>query len=119
MAPPYSRPRCRPALLVDNSAGLLQSTFPDGRLRRAEVAQSVEHSTENAGVTGSIPVLGTIQSANSPDHRTQRTTDRDYGPPTTDYALTRDSSNTRGPGPSSRRGSDRSPSPHSRARPSP
>src|SRR5678815_4675326 len=26
----------------------------------AEVAQSVEHSTENAGVTGSIPVLGTI-----------------------------------------------------------
>ena len=26
---------------------------------RAEVAQSVEHSTENAGVTGSIPVLGT------------------------------------------------------------
>ncbi len=27
--------------------------------RHAEVAQSVEHSTENAGVTGSIPVLGT------------------------------------------------------------
>jgi hypothetical protein len=28
-------------------------------LPRAEVAQLVEHSTENAGVTGSIPVLGT------------------------------------------------------------
>src|SRR5205823_13773344 len=26
---------------------------------RAEVAQSVEHSTENAGVAGSIPALGT------------------------------------------------------------
>src|SRR5258705_8857146 len=34
---------------------VLSSTIP-----RAEVAQSVEHSTENAGVTGSIPVLGTI-----------------------------------------------------------
>jgi hypothetical protein len=34
----------------------------DGIMRvlpRAEVAQLVEHSTENAGVTGSIPVLGT------------------------------------------------------------
>ena len=33
---------------------VLPSTVP-----RAEVAQLVEHSTENAGVTGSIPVLGT------------------------------------------------------------
>ena len=32
--------------------------------RRAEVAQLVEHSTENAGVTGSIPVLGTNSIAN-------------------------------------------------------
>jgi hypothetical protein len=27
---------------------------------RAKIAQSVEHSTENAGVGGSIPPLGTI-----------------------------------------------------------
>jgi hypothetical protein len=30
------------------------------RDRHAKVAQSVEHSTENAGVGGSIPPLGTI-----------------------------------------------------------
>ena len=40
-----------------NLISLLFSPLPNGR---AEVAQLVEHSTENAGVTGSIPVLGTF-----------------------------------------------------------
>ena len=45
--------------LVDGSGGLLLSGFARQPLACAEVAQLVEHSTENAGVTGSIPVLGT------------------------------------------------------------
>ena len=34
--------------------------WPITQANQAKVAQSVEHSTENAGVAGSIPALGTF-----------------------------------------------------------
>jgi hypothetical protein len=48
------------AALIDTLAGLVVHYAPlAGTRTLAKVAQSVEHSTENAGVGGSIPPLGT------------------------------------------------------------
>jgi hypothetical protein len=40
--------------------GLTKNTLHAILCPRAKIAQSVEHSTENAGVGGSIPPLGTL-----------------------------------------------------------
>jgi hypothetical protein len=48
------------ATLIDTLARLVVHYAPSaGTITLAKVAQSVEHSTENAGVGGSIPPLGT------------------------------------------------------------
>ena len=54
-------PRGRPTRL-DRLAAILYGLPPLPRLR-AQVAQLVEHATENRSVGGSIPPLGTIPSS--------------------------------------------------------
>jgi hypothetical protein len=53
-----------PAATLDSrKSSLYNRAFAQARLNArkwAQVAQSVEHCTENAGVGGSIPPLGTI-----------------------------------------------------------
>ena len=46
---------------LDRPAGILYGLGLPQRLPRAQVAQLVEHATENRSVGGSIPPLGTIQ----------------------------------------------------------
>ena len=56
----------RSPFLELNKAVRLDSTPRISRLSlRGEVAQLVEHSTENAGVAGSIPALGTSAASGS------------------------------------------------------
>jgi hypothetical protein len=50
----------RGAPLDEPRALLLEHGSPEAPASSAQVAQLVEHVTENHGVTGSIPVLGTI-----------------------------------------------------------
>ena len=49
-----------PAVPLDSGRPSLLKSLSLGAGPRAQVAQLVEHVTENHGVTGSIPVLGTI-----------------------------------------------------------
>ena len=47
---------------LDRWAGILYGTGPRFGCPRAQVAQLVEHATENRSVGGSIPPLGTMIS---------------------------------------------------------
>jgi hypothetical protein len=46
--------------ILDSGNLTLYNGAPKKKVNKAQVAQSVEHCTENAGVGGSIPPLGTI-----------------------------------------------------------
>ena len=54
-----------PGRRLDRAAGILYGTRALQRLPCAQVAQLVEHATENRSVGGSIPPLGTIPSSAS------------------------------------------------------
>ena len=55
--------------MLPNEEGLTQIEGHAIVCTRAEVAQLVEHSTENASVVGSIPSLGTFTLPVSPEKR--------------------------------------------------
>ena len=79
---PASPARTRATAMVARTTGVTLARIPT----RAEVAQSVEHMTENHGVASSILALGTIflatipLTANGRDGPGERNRRRDRGP---------------------------------------